>query len=98
MENIKKILETFIELCDEAIYQSYVITDGKELFASVLDYEIAVKLCEVAKNKTGRDGWVIVKFKDAISYAYKAGRFDEFHKRDINTETQKTEEPYEENQ
>jgi hypothetical protein len=74
LEKQEKLLESLISLCDDIVSDAYVITDGYQVSAIVIDKKIADFLCRQMRKKFGNDKWVYLSIPQSIEYAFSCGR------------------------
>ena len=72
MDKTEKLLKAFTEVCDELISEAHVVTDGRRFMTAVLDYDLAEKLCKMAKQNSNAD-WRVLNIPTALEFAFRTG-------------------------
>jgi len=75
-EVTEKLFKGFVELCEDLVSDTYVITNGREVVTATLDHDIATKLCKLTRRNDPNGNWVVAKIPSAIEFAYAHGRAD----------------------
>jgi len=73
----EKLLNTFLELCDVLIEESFVVTDGFNVDMVSFDKEFAEKRCQRLIRDCEKNNeeslWVVTEIKHAVQYGFKTG-------------------------
>ena len=75
----EKLLKGFTELCEELVSNAYIVTDGRSVVDTVLDYDLAVHLCKLSQRKYEGSDFVVIKIEDALEFAYRKGFQEAIH-------------------
>jgi hypothetical protein len=87
----QELIEKLLEVCDSFISQAYVVTNGLNVSAIVLDKKIAEFLCKSMRKQYNTDSWVYLSIPQAIEYAFSSGR--EFAFEQLRDAQKKVEQP-----
>jgi hypothetical protein len=86
---IKSLLESFIELCDSIVEDSYVVTNGIRVAGIVLDEKLAkhilrktVTAYKPEEIELAKKEWVVCSIPKALEYAFTRG-FKEGHNKAV---------------
>jgi len=72
MKNTEKLLNVFTELCEDMINEAFMVTDGRRVVTTVLDYDLAVKLAKMA-NESSSTRFYVLNIPTAINFAFECG-------------------------
>ena len=77
-DNLKEMLEGFVELCEQVVGKAKVVTNGTDVAGIVLDENLAKHICrktvQISEDKErASKEWVVCSISDAMKYSYRVG-------------------------
>lgn len=81
---LRKLLESFLQLCDTMVEKSYVVTNGLNVAGVVLQKKLAEHICFKMRNsyrngeEDSAEKWIICSIPQALRYSFERGYEEAF--------------------